>query len=608
MKKNLPLISATIILMFLVLILLSITINLKNIGIKTAQQKAIDISLLVKHSLTTQMVTDTISKREIFLEQIKEIKNIENIWITRSEILKKQFGEGFRSENNGDKIDKEVLLTGIEKNILHDSWVGKNTLRYTIPYKAESTGKINCMACHNAKEGDVLGSISVVLNIDDIKTNGVETVISVSILSFFIVFFLGIFIYFTFSPFIKSFKNIKNVMKFAEEGNYSKRVDFFDNEEVDDVSTWVNNLLNKIEKSLKTIESNMKTFMKYNMDNEQKDILLNVEQKSEELKLLYNFKKTIERDFNVIDIYNRIEDILLEYFKISDFSIIEFDNEKKINNVIIEHPIQQTDDNFRKNFVCRAYKTNNIVDSSDFIKICNQECRQIKNKLHLCIPYNITKKLSIILTLKADNEEEFNRIKSLKYKIENFIEISKTEIINKKLLEELKLSSKTDGLTNLYNRKFLDDKIKLIEKEVTRVDITYGILMIDIDYFKEVNDNYGHDIGDKTILTMAETLLENTRDTDYIIRYGGEEFLVILWNCDKNKVHSVAEKIREQFNKKKIIRKENEYFYKTTSIGYSYFSKDTENFREIIKYADIALYQAKHTGRNKSVVFDKSMI
>lgn len=88
MKKNLPLISATTILIFLTLIVLNISINLKNTGVKTAQQKAIDISLLVKHSLTTQMVTDTIQKREIFLEQIKEIKNIEKIWITRSEIVK----------------------------------------------------------------------------------------------------------------------------------------------------------------------------------------------------------------------------------------------------------------------------------------------------------------------------------------------------------------------------------------------------------------------------------------------------------------------------------------------------------------------------------------
>lgn len=604
MKQNLPLITVVTIFIFLVLIILNVSVNLKSIVIKTAEQKAIDISLLVKHSLTTQMITDTIKKREIFLEQIKEIKNIENIWITRRENVNKQFGYGLKNENNADWIDKNVLETGKEKTFLNDIWIGKNTLRYTIPYKAESSGKINCMNCHNAQEGEVLGAISIVLNIDDIKTNGVETVISISILSLFIVVFFRFFIYVTFSPYIKFFKNIKNVMKFAESGDYSKRVKKFHNENLNDVSLWINNLLNKIENSLKNIEQNMRVFMKFNNENENKDILLNVENKSGELSRIYNFKKIIEKDIYVYDIYEKIGVVLKTYFKITDFSIVEVDIEKKTTKTIISIVDNEVDDTFlcdTKSFICKSEKNGLEIESTNYLNNCNKQCDKIKRKYYLCTPFNITKTLSLVLNFQTDDLDDYVRIKQLKFKIENYMEVAKTEIINKKLLEELKLSTKTDGLTSLYNRKFLEDKIKIIEKEVTRMDVEYGILMIDIDYFKDVNDKYGHDIGDKTIITMAQTLLENTRETDYVIRYGGEEFLIILWNCPKDNILIVAEKIRENFNKKVIIG-HNIKFNKTASIGCSYFTKFTGDFKSMIKKADIALYQAKRSGRNQCVI------
>lgn len=604
MKQNLPLITVVTIFMFLLLIILNVTINLKSIGIKTAEQKAIDISLLVKHSLTSQMVTNTIEKREIFLEQIKDIKNIEKIWITRSENINKQFGNGLASENKKDRIDEKVLKEGKENILLNDNWVGKNTLRYTTPYKAESNGTINCMNCHIASEGEVLGTISIIINIDDIKNTGVSTVINISILSLIVARLFFLFFYFTFSPFINFFKDIKNVMKFAENGDYSKRVEPTNNENIKDVSIWINNLLNKIETSLKNIEQNMRVFMKYN-DSDSNDILINVQNKSEELSNIYNFKKIIEKNMTVYDIYEKISDVLINYFKITDFSILEIDTEKKFTKTIIYIKDSESIDTNSielQKYICKDEKNdlNTEIESTNYLSNCNKICEKRKKQFYICSPFNLNKHLTLLLNFQIDTKEEFERIKKLKFKIENFIEISKTEIINKKLLDELKLSTTTDGLTSLFNRKFLDDKIKIIEKEVTRVDISYGILMVDIDFFKEVNDKYGHDIGDKAIITMANTLIENTRDTDCVIRYGGEEFLVILWNCQKDNVKLVAEKIRESFNKK-IIQRPNENFSKTTSIGCSYFSKDTLPFKDMIKRADIALYQAKNSGRNKSV-------
>ena len=131
--------------------------------------------------------------------------------------------------------------------------------------------------------------------------------------------------------------------------------------------------------------------------------------------------------------------------------------------------------------------------------------------------------------------------------------------------------------------------------------------MIDIDYFKMVNDTYGHDVGDEAIKVIAQTLRENIRSSDIAVRYGGEEFMILLYNCEEEYVYQIAEKLRISFSQKQIS-KNNITFTKTVSIGASIFPVHTENFWECVKYADISLYEAKHTGRNKVILFDTELL
>jgi diguanylate cyclase (GGDEF)-like protein len=171
----------------------------------------------------------------------------------------------------------------------------------------------------------------------------------------------------------------------------------------------------------------------------------------------------------------------------------------------------------------------------------------------------------------------------------------------------LEKSARTDALTGLYNRKFLEESVQTIVAQAKRNSIRYGILMIDIDYFKMVNDTHGHDVGDEAIRVIAQTLRENIRSSDIAIRYGGEEFMILLYNCDDEYVVSIAEKIRVAFSQKQIS-KNGVTFSKTISIGASIFPTQTENFWECVKYADISLYKAKNSGRNKVVLFDKELL
>ncbi len=172
----------------------------------------------------------------------------------------------------------------------------------------------------------------------------------------------------------------------------------------------------------------------------------------------------------------------------------------------------------------------------------------------------------------------------------------------------LEKNAQTDALTGLYNRKYLDDAVTKITSQASRSKVSYGVLLLDIDFFKMVNDTYGHDIGDNAIKIVAQTLIENIRESDIAIRFGGEEFLLLLYNCDENYILDIAEKIRINFSKKDIPTGGTTILNKTMSIGACMYPHDSDDLEECVKYSDLALYKAKKTGRNKVIRFDKSLL
>lgn len=174
-------------------------------------------------------------------------------------------------------------------------------------------------------------------------------------------------------------------------------------------------------------------------------------------------------------------------------------------------------------------------------------------------------------------------------------------------MQILELTARTDPLTGLYNRKYLEESVKTIVSQAKRTNTTYGILMADIDFFKMINDTYGHDIGDEAIKIISHTLVDNLRESDIVVRFGGEEFVALLYNCNENYVIEVAEKIRIAFSKKEIPAGATT-FKKTISIGASIFPTHADNFWQCLKFADMALYHAKESGRNKSVLFSKDIL
>ncbi|MGB1027710.1 MAG: sensor domain-containing diguanylate cyclase, partial [Rhodospirillaceae bacterium] len=168
------------------------------------------------------------------------------------------------------------------------------------------------------------------------------------------------------------------------------------------------------------------------------------------------------------------------------------------------------------------------------------------------------------------------------------------DITDQKRVEEL---STTDALTGLSNRLKLDH---LLEVECQRMD-RYGrpvsVIILDLDHFKSVNDTYGHLTGDQVLIEIAEVLQSNSRDTDHVGRWGGEEFVVICPETDGSGAQALAEKIRKRVEKTKF----SVVGHKTASFGVA-ARLTKENPERMMGRADVALYAAKENGRNQVVL------
>ena len=175
--------------------------------------------------------------------------------------------------------------------------------------------------------------------------------------------------------------------------------------------------------------------------------------------------------------------------------------------------------------------------------------------------------------------------------------------------QELQELSNRDPMTNLYNRRYFNDIANTLVKLAKRHDEDLAVLMIDIDRFKVINDNYGHLTGDEVLKTTANLLLNATRESDITIRFGGEEFVVLLPDTNLKGTIAIAQKIRTSIEKQEIQTKKGDIIKYTLSIGIAqYVSSSDKDIDDIIHRSDEALYEAKRSGRNKVVVYERELL
>ena len=159
----------------------------------------------------------------------------------------------------------------------------------------------------------------------------------------------------------------------------------------------------------------------------------------------------------------------------------------------------------------------------------------------------------------------------------------------------------TDGLTQIYNHRYFQEQMLININNYNRYGQVFSIILMDIDFFKKFNDTYGHQSGDCVLQQVASILKKNSRTSDIVCRYGGEEMTIILTNTNKKDAEITANKICQAVRNNRFTLANGEKVRVTISVGVATVGENGSTAQEIIEYSDKCLYKAKETGRNRVV-------
>lgn len=208
----------------------------------------------------------------------------------------------------------------------------------------------------------------------------------------------------------------------------------------------------------------------------------------------------------------------------------------------------------------------------------------------IALPLNHLAKMASMLS-RQDVQGKINEIKPLYFEVNQFKNslILSYQNFNEKI-DELNQSVNTDPLTGLYNRRGMN----LFIEEFVRMRTEFAVLAADIDFFKKVNDSYGHDKGDIVLQKLANIMQYHFRDNDICCRSGGEEFIILMAASDPATIFQAAERLRKAVE----LTEMEDIGRMTISIGIAYWPNSSEDIEEVLRMADQKLYQAKREGRN----------
>ncbi|MGE5503362.1 MAG: diguanylate cyclase [Actinomycetota bacterium] len=566
---------------------------------------------IVRVHLTESMINGVIDKRESFLRRLMEVQGLSSARVVRSPVVEQQFGKGLSEETVSDELEQQVIREGKPQYKILET-EDDTLIRGTIPFVATTRGSPNCLQCHQAQEGQVLGAVTMLVSIGSLKSKAMLTVAgivgTVTLFSAIALFLIRRLI----RPITSTANDVEHAVQRALRGDFKAKVEQITNDELGQIATDMNRLLEFLDDGLARIGDNVARLTERTPAAEENQLVATIDM-VEGLTRAAHFKQAIEEDETKAEIHQRLALALTKEFGIKEYSLYEMVQNR--NQMVPLFVDGEAETNCRwcdpqilvRSDGCRVKRTGHRVDGVINPGICYafQPPEEAKGRKHICLPIIQSGSVGNVLQLVAREGEEADLAARIPY-INVYLREAAPVLETKKLMETLRESSLRDPMTGLNNRRFLEEYVDTLIAAQQRRKSALAILMLDLDYFKMVNDTYGHDAGDAVIKALAKVLRQSVRTSDLVIRYGGEEFLIVLLDTPPADADLVAEKIRSSVEALEI-QAGSVLLRKTISIGVADFPHDSDTFWQAVKFADVALYQAKETGRNKVVRFNAEM-
>lgn len=558
-------------------------------------------SELVRNELLISFMAGEFDHEELDAHVRTHIPDLHEIRIIRSKAVERQMGKG---EHSANEVEKEAILKGTATDQLIETADGVK-YQYITQYYAEKS----CLKCHEGEEGALLGLVNIELDLTGQRASAMASAyLLIAFLTAFSII-LGVALRRMIMPIVDTTLSMQSVVGKAENGDFSGRLNETRDDELGQISKQTNQLMQTLESSFGSIVMHVESMEMHRHDGGSKNLLLRTIESVKNMVEATRFKQTIEDDRNLEDVYQRIFVALDEHFSLKYFSLYEANHDKHQMKLVFAKGLPEkaklwcSEEIKVDNTACRACRTAQDIDSTIEKNICpafaGNDVQSEVDLEHFCIPFIMGGKIGGVLQVVYGSDEA-EEVQQNLHTIRTYLSEAAPVIESKRLNKVLHESTLKDPMTGLFNRRFLEEFEPKLTASVLRSKNPVAVLMCDIDFFKETNDTHGHQVGDTVLIAAAEIMGKSVRGNDYIIRFGGEEFVILLMDASEKEIMEISERIRHDLESHEF-KAESGSFNKTISIGIDIYSGENKTLNECIHHADSALYQAKESGRNRAI-------
>ncbi len=400
-----------------------------------------------------------------------------------------------------------------------------------------------------------------------------------------------------------------NVFEKGALSGFSSRLDVKWGGEMDEVAENYNRFIDTLEATKKQLEESMDELENRVNDrtHELSTWIGELEKRNHEDSLIRKMSEIIQVCNSSEEIYKVMKDYFLLFFPNTTGCLYIYEKKEDTLDPVVLWGNPQRSDSFFQPEDCWALRQGKpyLVHSGHHTVLCNH-MEGIENKDSLCAPLIVREEIIGLLHIlslrnsKLSSETDSSSVLEKKQGLSTIVsEHLAIALVNIRLRETLKRQSILDPLTGLYNRRFLNESLKQEEKRMIRDQFSVGILMVDVDYFKKINDTYGHECGDAVLKKLGWFLKNNFRGGDIVCRYGGEEFVLVLSHAGSDQTLLKAKEMCRAIREDLKIPWQKATHTITVSIGASLWNPGN-SFEKALNHADDALYRAKVEGRDQA--------